>query len=371
LLAIGTTGSLATTATGATARTWPATPCSPPRIGSSAARSAPIGVADVGQQAWYRLDPHLDRAGALDGQRLSFGLDRERDARVLDLPSESFAAGPFGQTILIGADDRAVSRLFLLDVPNDCLYEIAEEEDVIRRATVDPNGERIVEMRVDRVSREDLGVWVRRLDHPEEAVQVLPAIPADERFGRTFSTEFTWALDGTTLAVQSCGEVACRTRLLGADHASLGTIDDPDVGTLIGLDGTTVVAYAACRGLPCPVLAFDLASADRSVVTEGAIAAVLVRTPVGARLVHEVVDGPGLALRSAALDQTSSELLGGLESNLRLVPPPGLAGTATTLPEGWVALAPEGRLPAVDPPGLVHLRPGSGGQAIQLGEIVR
>jgi hypothetical protein len=368
---MGISGWLATTATGATARTWPATPCSAPRISSSAARSAPIGLAEVGQQAWYRLDPRLDRAGALEGQRLSFGLDRERDARVLDLPLESFAAGPFGQTILIGADDGTASRLLLLDVVNDCIREIAVEEHVIRRATVDRSGERVVEMRVDRVSREDRGVWVRRLDHPEDAVQVLSSLPADDRFGRTFSTEFTWALDGTNLAVQSCGEVACRTRLLDADARSLGTFDDPNTGTLIGLDGTTVVAYAACRGLPCPVVALDLATADRSVVTEGAISAVLVRTPVGPRLVHEVVDGPGLALRSAALDQTSPEDLGGLASGLRLVPPPGLAGAATTLPEGWVALAPDGRLPAMDPPGLVHLRPASGGQAVQLGEIVR
>jgi hypothetical protein len=324
----------------------------------------------VGQQPWYRLDPLLDRGGTLVGQRLSFGLDRERDGRVLELPAESFAAGPFGRTILIGADDGRTSRLQLLDVANDCLQEIASAGDVIRRATVDPAGERVFEMRVDRITREDLGVWVRRLDASGEPLRALPPIPDDERFGRTFVTDFTWSLDGARLAVQSCGELACRTRLLD-DGGLLATVDDPSFGTLIGLDGSTLVSYAACRGLPCPILAVDALGGETTVVTEAAVLANLVRSPAGTRVVHEVLDGSELGLRSTTLDGVSSADLGALNGDLRLLPPPSQAGAATTLPDGWVVLAPDGRLPAVDPPGRVHLRQASDGQAVQLQEIVQ
>lgn len=370
LIAIGAAGSILTTATGATARLWAAKPCTESVVGSASVRSTPIGLREIGQQPWYRLDPRLDRSGGLEGQRLSFGLDRERDGRVLDLPAESFAAGPFGQTILVGSDDGGSSRLVLLDVPNDCIVELAVETEVIRRATLGPSGERLYEMRVDRATREDLGIWVRRLDGEADPAQVLPAILPDERFGRTFSTEFAWALDGTRLAVQSCGEVACRTRVVDPADGTFATIDRGDLGTMVGLDRSTLVSYAACRGLPCPILAVDIGGGI-STIADAAAAAVLVTTPAGPRLVHEVFQGRVIGLRSTTLDGSTTVDLGTLDGDLRLVQPPGLAGAATVVPEGWVALAPDGRLPIVDPPARVGLRQVSSGQTVQLQEVIQ
>ena len=84
---------------------------------------------------WYRLDPVLDRDGALAGQRLTIGLDGERTARTLDLAREAFAAGPFGAVVLVGSDDGTTSRVQAVDVASGCAWPIVDERDVIRRAT--------------------------------------------------------------------------------------------------------------------------------------------------------------------------------------------------------------------------------------------
>ena len=371
LIAITVAAWLGSSAAPAVARPWNPQTCAAGAAPPSAARSSPIALADVGSQAWYRLDPLLDRAGALAGQRLSFGLDRERQARFLDLPAESFAAGPFGRSILVGADDGVSSRLRLLDVPNDCFVDIGGNDDVIRRATIDADGTRLYEMRVDRRTRADLGIWLRSLAGDTEPVQVLPPIADDERFGRTFSTELSWSLDGSRLAVQSCGELACRTRVVDSASGSVATLDQPGFGTLVGIEGDTLVSYAACRGLPCPIVAVDLERGSITTVTDAAVAAVLVATTSGPRVVHEQFSGPAVGLRATTLDGSSALELGMLEEDLRLVPSAGMAGAATVVPEGWVTLAPDGRLPAADPVTRLHLRQAIDGQAVQLEEIVR
>ena len=57
-----------------------------------------------GREPWYRLDPRLDASGALAGQELSIGYSG-CPAATLGLARESFAAGPFGATVLVGSDD--------------------------------------------------------------------------------------------------------------------------------------------------------------------------------------------------------------------------------------------------------------------------
>ena len=67
-------------------------------------------------------------------------------------PRESFAAGPFGPIVLVGSDDGIGSRLQALDVAGGCAWAIADERDVIRRATIDPAGH--VHLRDARRSRD-------------------------------------------------------------------------------------------------------------------------------------------------------------------------------------------------------------------------
>ena len=128
----------------------------------------------------------------------------------------------------------------------------------------------IYEMRVDRASRADLGIWRRPIDGTIGARQVLGPPPPDGRFGRTFSTEFTWDVAGDRLAVQSCAEVACRIRVITPGGGPTVTLDSPELGQIVGLDGDLAVTYEACRGLPCPIVSTDLRTGDRRVLAPAA-----------------------------------------------------------------------------------------------------
>lgn len=348
VVALVAVGSIASATLGAGVQPWTPSACAgPPGALVAAARDAgPADLAALRGTPWFRFDPLLDPGGALRGQRLTFGLDGQRGARAVDLPAESFAAGPYGRIVLAGSDDGASSRLQAIDVASGCAWTIGVERTVIRRATIDPTGATVYETRVDRISRADLGVWQRSIDGVGPARQVLGALAPDGRFGRTFSTEFSWDLAGDRLAVQACGEVACRTRIISPRGGPVTTLDVPDLGPLIGLDGDMAVTYEACRGLPCPIVSTDLRTGTRQSLAPAAGLAVLLSTAAGARLVHEVDASTGRGLRAVPLDGGSTADLGPIPDDLRLHPAAIRADAATRLPSGWVLLAPDGRLPA-------------------------
>ncbi|MEA2632994.1 MAG: hypothetical protein QOE66_3213 [Chloroflexota bacterium] len=348
VVALVAVGSIASATLGAGVQPWTPSACAgPPGALVAAARDErPADLAALRGTPWFRFDPLLDPGGALRGQRLTFGLDGQRSARVLDLPAESFAAGPYGRIVLAGSDDGASSRLQAIDVASGCAWTIGVERTVIRRATIDPTGATVYETRVDRISRADLGVWQRSIDGVGPARQVLGALAPDGRFGRTFSTEFSWDLAGDRLAVQACGEVACRTRVISPRGGPVTTLDVPDLGPLVGLDGDMAVTYEACRGLPCPIVSTDLRTGTRQSLAPAAGLAVLLSTAAGARLVHEVDASTGRGLRAVPLDGGSTADLGPIPDDLRLHPAAIRADAATRLPSGWVLLAPDGRLPA-------------------------
>jgi hypothetical protein len=317
------------------------------------------------------LDPVLDRDGALSGQRLAIGLDGDRIVRTLDLAREAFAAGPFGAVVLVGSDDGTASRLQAIDVASGCAWPIGEDRDVIRRATIDPAGSFIYEMRVDRASRADLGIWRRSVAGSEAAQRVLGGLPPDARFGRTFSTEFTWDIAGARLAVQSCGELSCRIRVISPDGGPVVTLDSPDLGTIVGLDGDLAVTYEACRGLPCPIVATDLNTGDRRLLAAAAGLAVVISSTDGTRLVHETGGGAHRTLRSIAADGKGPRDLGTVPDDLRLQPSASRADAATDLPVGWVLLAPDGRLPTDPGAGRPQLRHVPDGSTVALDEALR
>ena len=342
----------------------------------AAAREArAVTLADLGTGAWMRLDPTLDADGALVGQRLSMGIHERGSARVMGLPAESFAAGPFGRLLLVGADDGVASRLFTIDVATGCTSAVADVADVIRRATISPGGDAVFESRVDRTTRADLGVWRRSLDGSGPASRVLEPIPADGRFGRTWSTELTWSLEGDRLAVQSCGETACRTRVLEPAVADgpVRLIADPALGPLVGLAGARLVSYTACRGLPCPLVSVDADSGGQVQLTDAAGLATLAGTGPDTRVVHEW-DGPfGRRLRSVSPDGRVTADLGAIPAGLRLTPDAVRSESGTRLPTDWVLLSPDGRLPAgpaadAARPTLRHV---PDGRSVPLDEVTR
>lgn len=267
----------------------------------AAARQRPAGADPAALVPWSEMTPVLDGRGSLAGQRLAIGIGSDRHR--LALPPESFAAGPYGRVVLVGADDGRRSRLRAIDLTLGCAWIVADEAAVVRRATVSPDGATLLEMRVDRTSRADLGIWLRPLDQRQPPRRILPPIPPDGRFGRTWSTEFAWSVDGDRIAVQSCGLVACRTRLLDPGTGRADLVAEPDLGPIVGLTRDRLVVYRACRGFPCPVVSVDPVTGRRAVVSEASGAAVVTGRGDGARIVHEWRDGLGhLHVRSTDTD---------------------------------------------------------------------
>ncbi len=373
VVALGAVGLVGSTTLGAGTRPWDLQACGGPPVDRSVAARDPAAadLSDLGTAPWFRLDPLLDRDGALAGQRLAVGLDGAPGGSTLDLPAELFAAGPFGRVVLVGTDDGVTSRLRALDVAASCTWPIAVEPSVIRRATIDPAGTGIYEMRVDRATRADQGIWFRPIDGHLAARQVLPPPAVDGRFGQTWSTEFTWEIAGDRLAVQSCGDAACRTRIIDPDGGPTTTIDAPDLGAMIGFDEDRIVTYGACRGLPCPILATDLETGDRLTLAQAAGPAIVVATSDGARLVDEVPLAAGRGLRSVPLDGGGSTDLGPIDDGLDLQAAPFQADAATRVPDGWVLLVPDGRMPPDGRSSAARLRRVPDGMTVSLAEAAR
>jgi hypothetical protein len=351
---------VASSTAGARATTWQPTPCTgPPRVG-------PAGNA-IG--TWYRLDPTIVD-GVEVGQRLTLGASAAAGSRVLDLPPESFAAGPFGGTLLVGSDDGTVSRRALIDVASGCAWSLGRSSEVVRRATLTPDGSALIEFRVDRRTRADLGVWRRPLTADRGEERVLPPIEPDGRFGPTWLTELSWSDDGALLAVQSCGEVACRVRWLELATGATGRIADPTLGEMVGLTRDRLVARAACRGLPCPIRDVSLRTGDMHTLVRSAGQALLGR---GLHARSEVLyesEATGGSLRAIGVDGTADRLISGALGGRRLIAGPYWAGGRITLPAGWLALGVDGRLPLDGPAGFTFRRIDDGRRVV-LPEVSR
>ncbi len=235
-------------------------PWEPPPCAVAGGSAAPPAAS-----AWYRMDAVLDATGTLAGQRLTLGTLGGR-SRHLDLPPESFASGPLAGRLLVGDDDGSASRLRVVDVDQGCANAIERVADVIRSAVASPVDGSIWEHRVDRVSRTDLGVW-RLTPGGDTATRVLPGQPPDDRYGPTFATELRWAKNGR-LGIASCGELACRTRLL--EPATGRVVQVESTGPMIGAIGDRVVAYDLCHGFPCGIIAVDGGTGRRTTLVDDA-----------------------------------------------------------------------------------------------------
>ena len=311
---------------------WQPPPCQEvPAEGAAAAATGAPTAATGAPAAWYRLDPVLDDGGSLAGQRLTLGLVGG-PARHVDLPPESSASGPIGGTVLLTEDDGAESRLRLLDVGRGCETVVARERSVIRGALLAPDGSAAWEHRVNRATRVDEGVWRRSLDDGV-ATRVLAGLPANEAFGPTYVTELSWLEDGR-LGVASCGERACRTRVL--DTVTRHTSAFEGTGPLLGVHGTVGVAMAACPGLPCPIEAIDLRTGRRSLLLDAAGSAAL----GDGVLVFEAADGTVAALDLASGRSRAVTVDRGLLPVRRT----SSATSGAETPSGSLLLAPGGRL---------------------------
>jgi len=358
LAALGAVALIASTTLGAPRRPWAPEACvGLPRIGAPAPGT------------WYRIDPVVE-AGARAGQRLALGRSGSRETRELALDAESFATGPFGGTVLVGSDDGGRSRLSLIDVARGCAWRLADSGDVVRTATLAPDGTTVFEHRVDRRTRADLGLWRRTLDGSTPASRVLPPIVADARFGFTWLTDLAWSEDGRSLVVQSCGEVACRFRILDPRTGGVRLVAYPGLGDIVGLAGDRLVAHGVCRGLPCPLLSLDVRDGSIVVLDHAAGQAVMSRAGDGRTIVVHEVGSAGHHLRLVAPDGRDPQLLDGDLEGRRLVAGAARSAGAAEHAPGWILFAPDGRLP-IDGSLRPILRRVTDGRAVPLDEVSR
>jgi len=354
IAAMAAVAAIASTTAGAPPPIWDPPDC--PRLPSVGARTS---------AAWFRLDPDL-AAGTLVGQRLTIG-DAERARRwQLAIDAESFAADPRGGTVLIGTDDGRASRLSLIDVIDGCRWPVATSRDVVRSAIPTLDGTAIVEHRVDRRTRADLGIWRRPLDG-SMPTRMLPAISVDDRFGPTWVTELGWSEDGASLVVTSCGEVACRHRVVPAMGGTVTTIADPSLGSFVGMADDRLIVREACRGLPCGLVSRALAD-DTSVVLEVATGlAVMSRDADGRSVVVHELEAELHAVRP---DGGGARALVAQPDGLRLVG--GAAWSASGAEHGRDRLlfGPEGRVPS-DGSRPAILRSVDATESRPLGEVLR
>jgi hypothetical protein len=339
VLAVLALGVVITPPAGAADRAWEPPPCSDDGAGLAAAAAERLAAARPVPDAWFTLDPRLDDAGTLVGQRLRIGLGSDR-GRYVDLPAESMAAGPFGRVVLVVADDGRRSEIRAIDARQGCAWRLGGSSDVIRDVTLEPRSTVIWEFRVDRATRADLGVWRRPLDGAP-AQPVLPPPPDDARFGRTWSTSLGWSLDDDRLVVESCGEDQCRSRIVDAVTGRARLVDVPGNGQLIGVAEGVGISYAACDVLPCEVVVTDVASGERRVIAPAATGAALIATAVGPRIIIETNAGADVR----RVDGTAERNIGPPDPSLRLVPTVLGASFGVGLPPDWIAWSSDGRSP--------------------------
>ena len=188
-----------------------------PRAQAGAGEIEPRGAA------WYRLDPILDAAGGLDGQRLVAGRVGQRGELRIGARCRVVRVRTIRRT-----DPRRQRRRPSLHRPD-------------RRHRTALRGRRPRGSRADQAcglrcdGRRDRRVPPRPLDPggPRRLEQAGGRLEADatagaarhriERIGRVFATELSWSVDGRRLVVTSCGEASCLARIL--DRAT-GRRDD-------------------------------------------------------------------------------------------------------------------------------------------------
>ena len=244
-----------------------------PALTARAASRGPSG------RAIARVRELVSRRGELTGRTLS--VDRAgRPGLNIALPPESFVGQRVGDLMLYTRDADGGSSVHLVDVESGCDLVVAEPDDIVRSAILDPSGSAFYLHSVTRGDRRDNGVHRTDLTTGVTS-RVVPPLPPSDEFGPTFGTELRWSLDGSALAVQSCGFEACRTRVLDVASTDVAVFDAHGQGALIGLTKAHLVTFADCPGLPCAVLSIDLESGASTTLADEAMGASITAAPDG------------------------------------------------------------------------------------------
>ena len=210
----------------------------------------------------------LSVSGELTGQTLV--LTTVVGEKSIALPAEAFVGEAAGDLLVYTSYTTAGgSAIHLVDAASGCDTVAATPAQIVRSAVLDPTGTALYVHSVNRKGRADNGV--ARVDLASGAsTVVIPPLKTDDAFGPVFGTLLAWSADGMALGVQSCGFEACLTRVLNPGSGAIATFDARGQGAFIALSATHLVTYGDCPGLPCAVLATDLASGAVATLAESA-----------------------------------------------------------------------------------------------------
>jgi hypothetical protein len=255
--------------------------------GMTACKTAPA-IAPARRGSFFKLEAKLDGKGILAGQRLYVGAHGQTTA-WMDLPSESTVTGPVGGVVAIVSDDGVHSTVSLGGASDGCSTPVHTTASIVRRAVINPLDGSVLLHLLARAGRADLGVW-RLATAGSQPVQVVEALPASLGVSPVWATDLRLDPTGRMLAVQSCLERTCLTRIvdLAAPTRPAIVIRGQRQGPMLGFAGDRLVTWAACDGFPCGILAWNLAASEPEQLVADATAAGM--TGDG-RLLIAILDG--------------------------------------------------------------------------------
>ncbi|HYK94470.1 MAG TPA: hypothetical protein VE011_01190 [Candidatus Dormibacteraeota bacterium] len=262
----------------------------PPPVGACAASPLPTDAAgrprpDVGPGSWWTLGERLDAHGAMAGRHLAVGRGGATTF-AMDLPIESIASGPVGGVVILATDGEQRSEIRLVSVAGACSWLVDTTGDVVRGAILDPLDGSVLAHLVSRATRADLGTWrfggqgAAAIDAPQ---LVAPALDAGLLEGPAWVTDLRLDSTSRLLAVQSCTDSGCLTRIFDLQARATtpailrGAAADVAQGAMLGFANGKLLTWAACPGYPCAIQAWDLATGTSSIILDRADGAAVTR----------------------------------------------------------------------------------------------
>ena len=296
----------------------------------------------VGHGAWWTLSGLLDANGALVGRHLAMGRGGAANL-TLDLPSDALASGPTGGIVAVTADDGRHSQVSLVSEANGCAFTLASTPELARGAIVDPADGSVLVHLVDREGRADLGTWRYAADGTGERVLVAPALEPDAARGPTWVTDLRVASDARLLAVQSCTDMGCLTRVFDME---LGLVPvarfEGAQGSLIGFGADGVITWGQCFGFPCPIQRWSSSTGEATIVVAKAESAAV---SANGRFLVAVTDSMRNGFVRVDLSAGDVKGLRGMNANERLVPGGVLGLLGIEVRPDEVGLASDGAIP--------------------------
>jgi len=224
-------------------------------------RCGPALGPGVGPEASWTVIPGLDETGTLVGWTLS--VDAGTPPLRIQLPPESSMSDAVGGRAVVTADDGMRSTVAVISVAGRCATTVARLDSVARSAVLRGRDGVVLVHAVDRVSRQDLGVWVVRTAGavPERILAALgDHDPAVRAVGRVFATALRLDPAGDRVAVQSCGARTCRTRVVELATLRSWRVEAPEQGPLVAFDRARLTFQMGCASGSCRTtraVAFD------------------------------------------------------------------------------------------------------------------